>query len=202
MAAHDLDIDVPQAAGPAGSNAPLSAVRYQIDAQDRIVAVSETWAAFAVANDSPHLSEGVLGRSLWDFVGDTPTRELYQVLLARVRGGRPVRFPYRCDAPAMRRFMRMTMTLTNGGGVCFDSAILRAEPRTPQWSAPALPAGPAALLTACGWCNRIAVAGGWEEIEVAIDRLGLFGAAPPPALTHGICPACYGSFVAALDTAG
>ena len=201
MAAFHPDMDVPEAAGPADRDTTPFSVGYQIDDHDRIVAVTDTWADFAVANDASHLCEGILERSLWEFIGDSRTRELYQALLARVRAGQPARFPFRCDAPAVRRFMRMTMTPTHAGGVRFDSVLLRAEPRTPQWSLSVLPGKHATMLTACGWCNRIAVADAWEEIEVAVERLGLFGDTASTSLTHGICPACVTGFFGRLQAA-
>jgi len=173
-------------------------VRYHIDRQNRIVSLSDTWRTWAESNGAPHLADGVLGRSLWDFVGDYQTREVYRTLLARVRDGQQVRFPYRCDAPDLRRFMRMTMTSDGEGGVWFDSETLRTEPRPRCWRAPLPPEAPEMLLRACGWCKRVAVDGAWEEIEVAVARLDLFGGPATPALTHGMCPPCYEQFMSAL----
>lgn len=174
-------------------------VCYRVDAHDRIAELGDTWSAWAVENGAPQLARGVVGRSLWEFVGDPHTREVYRTLLARVRGGLVVRFPYRCDAPQMRRFMRMTLTPDGEGGVWFDSETVRTEPRTPCWLAARPTETPATVRTVCGWCKRVAVDDGWEEIEVAIARLDLFGDTGTPALSHGMCPACYATFMETLD---
>lgn len=181
---------------PASDSAtPRTTVRYRIDRHDRIVSLSDTFSAWAAENGAAHLADGVVGRSLWEFVGDYQTREVYRTLIARVREGRDLGFPYRCDAPHLRRFMRMTMWPDGEGGVWFESAILRVEPRAACWRLPDAAEATGVLLPACAWCGRVAVEGGWDEIEVAIARLDLFGDAPLPALTHGMCPTCYTAFL-------
>src|SRR5450631_2450126 len=88
----------------------MEPVSYQIDGHDDIISVNSAWKAFARSNGAPHLAEQVVGRSLWEFVSDGTTRQVYRDLLVRVRGGRTVTFSYRCDSPSLRRYMRMTMT--------------------------------------------------------------------------------------------
>jgi hypothetical protein len=177
---------------------PLS---YQIDGHDDITSVGDSWAAFAVSNGAPHLAAHVVGRSLWEFVSDATTRRVYRDLLVRVRGGRTVTFSYRCDSPSLRRFMQMTMTPRAHKGVGFDSLTLRTESRVPPLLA-ATPIGQSGtLLTACGWCNRMAVGDDWVEVESAVERLGLFGSSRLPAITHGMCPRCFARIRDELDVA-
>ncbi|MDQ3171420.1 MAG: hypothetical protein M3Q55_14895 [Acidobacteriota bacterium] len=163
---------------------------YRIDRGDVIADTNDAWAHFAQANQAPQLSD-VLGQSLWDHVSDNTTRQIYRDLIARVRAGHEVTFPYRCDAPALRRFMRMTMRPAPDRGVLFDSVIERAEARP----APPLLGGPAAgssgvIVRVCSWCKRVHVRETWQEVEVAVESLGLFDG-PAPALTHGMCEDCY-----------
>jgi len=161
-------------------------VSYRIDQDDSIAALGDDWVSFAIANDATHLAD-VTGRSLWDFVSDSTTRQVYRQLLARVRQGRTIRFSYRCDAPSLKRFMQMTMSPAPAGGVTFESATVRTEP---CGTTSALPeAGPDHLLRMCGWCKRVAVDGQWEEVECAVERSGVF-AGRPPAITHTMCPSC------------
>lgn len=48
------------------------------------------------------------------------------------------------------------------------------------------------LLRACAWCNRIDAGGDeWKEVEVAVERLGLFETDLMPQLTHTICGDCF-----------
>lgn len=164
---------------------------YRIDGRDVIAAVNDAWAPFAQANQAPQLTD-VVGQSVWDHVADDTTRQVYRDLIAGVRAGRIVTFTYRCDAPALRRFMRMTMLPEADGGVAFDSVIERAEPRPPVALLDSTSGEPSAMVVRmCSWCKRAYVEGGWHEIEIAVERLGLFSGGPMPGLTHGMCEDCY-----------
>ncbi len=50
---------------------------------------------------------------------------------------------------------------------------------------------PGGLLRVCSWCKRVAAHNEWDEVEVAVERLGLFADSPPAAITHGMCSACF-----------
>lgn len=181
---------------------PLSVdlVTYQIDDRDRIDEVSGSWPEFATANGGAPLATSVLGRSLWKFVSDETTRQVYRDLIARVRAGRTVSFSYRCDSPALRRFMRMTMSPGSNAAVIFNSVIVRTEPREPQLlTAPSI--GADDLLRICGWCKRVAIDDTWVEIEVAVDRLGIMDEQPAAGITHGMCPECVTRVAAEADAA-
>jgi hypothetical protein len=82
----------------------MAEIRYRIDAGDRISGVSDSWSPFALANDGIELARPLVGRAIWDFISGVTTRAVYLELFARVRHGRAVTFPYRCDSPALRRF--------------------------------------------------------------------------------------------------
>lgn len=179
----------------------MELVSYQIEAHDDITCVSDSWTVFAISNDAPNLTEHVVGHSLWEFVSDGTTRQVYRDLLARVRGGRTVTFSYRCDSPSLRRYMRMTMTPRAHNGVGFDSLTLRTESRTPpMFMVPAVEECDA-LLRVCSWCKRVAVADDWLEVEVAVERLGLFSNGSPVGITHGMCPACFARIMGEGDAA-
>lgn len=168
----------------------MDLISYHIDGHDEITAVSDSWTAFARSNGGADLADQVVGHSMWQFVCDDTTRQVYRDLLARVRDGRTVTFSYRCDSPALRRFMRMTMNQGPRTGVQFDSLTLRTESRVPPIVMAPASAQSDFLLRVCGWCKRVAVGAEWEEVEVAIEQLGLFGGRAPAAITHGMCPAC------------
>ena len=77
-------------------------IQYIIDAEDRIVYVSDNWWFFAEENGAdascypPHL----LGRSLWDFIDGEETRYLYGALTGKVRQAKKgIQVPIRCDSP-------------------------------------------------------------------------------------------------------
>src|SRR5947209_973097 len=85
--------------------------RFPYRVADRLVEVNDAWTRFAHNNGAPELApDAVLGRSLWTFIADPTTRRLYEALVARAREGSPRTVPYRCDVPAAKRLMRMTIT--------------------------------------------------------------------------------------------
>jgi hypothetical protein len=167
-------------------------VRYRIDEQDRIVEVDAAWGAVAVRNGAQELgSERVLGRRLWDFISDTSTHALYEQILRRVRQGRVLRFTVRCDGPAVRRVLELSIRPVNAELIEFETHTVSADPRE---HVPLLDRNEARaddFLHACAWCARIEVGGDdWREVEEAAAHLRLFERAQLPQLSHGICAVC------------
>ncbi|MGC8827572.1 MAG: PAS domain-containing protein, partial [Anaerolineae bacterium] len=167
---------------------------YQIDAGDVITTVNDAWDEFALENEAPHLTgQGVIGRSLWDFIAGEETRHLYRILFQRVREGkRPISIPFRCDAPDCRRYMEMQMIPDNAGGITFANRVLRVERRPAvrllEQGAPRSPD----FVTMCGWCKRVRLPDDrWVEVEEAIRVLHLFDERAVPQISHGICPECH-----------
>jgi len=153
--------------------------------------VSSAWEAFARANDAPDLSPArVVGSSLWDWVSGAEVQHVYRALFTRLRTQpRTLRVPFRCDSPALRRFMELALSAMPDGGVRCEARLLRAEQRTPV---PLLEAGlerGEAFLAMCSWCKRARSDGAWLELEQAIAAFDLLDDAPP-WLTHTICDAC------------
>ena len=168
-------------------------MRYWLDSADRIVRVDDAWLPFAAANGAPELTpDFVRGRPLWGFISDPTTVQLWELILARVRGGAAVAVQIHCDAPDRRRLVRLTPTLDESGLICIASESLAEEPR-PAAALLELRRGTrsAELLTSCSWCKRFQLpAGEWVEVEAAVVALGLFEHGAPPAVTHGICARC------------
>lgn len=178
-------------------------VVYEIDSTDRIVRVNPAWSVAAAAAGVPGLQETlVVGRSLWDFVDDPTTRQLFAAMLVRARAGAPpLGFGFRCDTPAERRLMRMVIAGQPGARVSFEVTLIAVQPRPPV---ALLEAGTPrrGLVRMCGWCKRIPTpAGEWLEIEDAMQVLDLLDAPPLPALTHGICPHCHAAVLRTLESA-
>lgn len=174
---------------------PEPDIRYTIDAHDVIEAVSDSWYPFADGNEGAQLSStNVIGRSLWDFIADTPTREIYRQMIARVRQGRQTQFTLRCDGPTDRRLLSMTVTRRALDAIEFETKVLQSEHREAvpllMHDAPRS----SDILTVCAWCNRVDVGDGttseWVEVEVAMERLRLFERDQMPQLSHSICDAC------------
>jgi hypothetical protein len=170
---------------------------YEVDRDGIITRVGGAWEAFARANGAPTLAgAAVVGRSLRLSIAESTTRLLYDALLVRVRGGRRVTVPFRCDGPAVRRFMELVMTPGPEDGVRFEAVLLSAEPRHPVSLLDASVPRSADLVKMCAWCRKVAVGERWCEVEEAVAALGLFGAPVLPAITHGICPACNAAVLA------
>ncbi len=175
------------------------ALTYAIDDEDRLVKVDEGFYRFAEENGWDEVGDS-LGRSLWDFVAGEELKKLQRMLLRRLRSEvRSIELPFRCDSPEMRREMMVRIVAhTSGRAVLFAAFMLSEEERdVPQ---PMLnPNSPRnhETLTMCGWCDRFLVDGEWVEIEVAVERLGLFQQAELPKIDHDICPDCSEMLLAA-----
>ncbi len=175
---------------------------YRVDARDEIVSVSESWDAFASANaGGPLTAREVVGHPLWDFVTDATTRQIYRQVLARIRSGGSVQFPFRCDSPACRRRLEMTVAATGDGGAEFRSRTLSLEDRSEQPLVGASATEGGGLLRVCGWCKQVDADGQWLEVEEAMVVLQLLERVVLPRITHGICPACHDRMLATLEAA-
>ena len=180
----------------------MSELEYRVNAEDQISSVNEDWLSFAEANGGhPLLPPGILGRSLWEFIGDMETQHLYRVLHRRVRTlGKPVRLSFRCDAPERRRLLQLDILPHRDQELLYRVRTLRQEFREPV---PLLdPERPRdeSFVSMCGWCKRVAVASrGWLEVEEAVAALALFDTPRPPQLTHGVCEECSEGLSAILE---
>lgn len=169
---------------------------YRIDISDNIIHINEDWLAFAFENGAPALTPGaVLNKPLWDFIAGREARHLYRMLTQRARlTGKEMTFPFRCDSPGCRRFMEMRVSaaINGSGSVDFRCRLLKLELRPYMLLLdPEAPRSPE-FLTICSWCKQVRLEGDrWVEVEEAVTRLGLFGRAELPQLTHGMCPGCY-----------
>lgn len=179
---------------------PGNEICYRLNDRDEIVSVNEAWDAFASANSAGHMTAShVVGRPLWGFITDHTTRLLYRDILARVRGGHPVRFVFRCDSPDCRRLLEMEASGGPDGLIKFRSRTLSVEERQPQALLEPDRPHSEALLRVCGWCKKVDVGGRWAEVEEGVSLLGLFEHSILPKVTHAICEACYERMVATLD---
>ena len=167
-------------------------VSYRIGGDNRFTWVSDEWEEFARENGAEHLgSEQVLGRSLFAFISGAETEYIYYLLLDELRTvGRTVNVPFRCDSPALRRFMRLEMSPLPDQAVEFVSSLVREEPRP---EVPFLDTGAARTvdaMTICSWCKRVRVGRGWLDLESAVERLDLFRSRRLPQQNHCVCRHC------------
>jgi hypothetical protein len=180
----------------------MSELEYCVNAEDKISSVNHEWLSFAEANEGRTLlPPGILGRSLWAFVGDMETQHIYGVLHRRVRAhGRSVRLSFRCDAPERRRLLQLDILPQRDQELLYRVRTLKQEfrelvplldPRRPRQES---------FVRMCGWCKRVAVGPRkWLEVEEAVAALDLFDEPRPPQLTHGICESCSDRLSAVLN---
>jgi hypothetical protein len=174
-------------------------IHYRLNERDEIVFVNGTWDEFASANSGESLTAPqVLGRLLWGFITDRTTRALYRDVLARARGGFPVRFAIRCDSPACRRLLEMEIACGPENLVEFRVRTLSEEKRPSQLLFDPNQPRSEELVLVCGWCKKVHVGDRWAEVEEAVSLLGLFERKLLPDVTHGICEDCYARVAATL----
>ena len=168
---------------------------YQVDADDRITNVSNAWLHFATENGVTSLGrDDVVGRRLWEFIGDLETRHLYGLIFERVRATQASRLiPFRCDSPDCRRFMELEIAAAPDGRLDLAGRLLRKEARSRVDLLDPSHERSGDLLSICGWCKRVETTvddGEWCEVEDAVARLGLFDSPRLPQLSHVTCPEC------------
>ncbi len=163
---------------------------YRVDAQDRIIYANAAWRAFAKRNGASRLCEEVIGSSLWAHLHGKEVRDLYRLLVDRVRQDRRTRtFPFRCDSPTIRREMEMSICALRGRAVEFRCRLVCEQPRdyvsilddnarrSRQW------------IVVCAWCRKVK-SPKWVDLAEAITLSRLFNHGLPPQISHGICQGC------------
>ena len=180
-------------------------VHYRLDAANRILSVNEAWDAFALRNDGEHLvGAAIVGQSLFDFITDPTTRQLYHTMLDRVRERRsPLMVHFRCDAPGRRREMVLEIRPADDEtSVELVARTLHVDDRTTVALIDANAPRDGRILRMCGWCKRVHLpTNAWVEVEEAIAPLGIFAGTTVPQLSHGICEQCETAALRALDGA-
>ncbi len=176
-------------------------VRFSIDASDRIVDVGDDWDSFALENDAQAdlFSDEILHRSFWDFISDDTLEHVYPRMITMVRAGESLDFAFRCDSPALRRFLTLRMRPTGSGGVEFETETVRTEEREFQPLFNKQGAKVGELVVACSWCNKIRTGMNvWQEAEDAVAALGLFENQVTRPLSHSMCEVCYEAVTAKM----
>lgn len=174
---------------------------YEVSPDDRLISVGDSWDDFALANNGHAiLAQNVIQRPLWDFLRGETLREVYRLILKRVRNGYDFSFDYRCDSPGSRRHLRMEMTLIRKVIVHFRSISLHEEKRSHVPLFPPYTTQSKNFLLVCSWCNKVQVNQVWVEIEVALERLSLLQSHQYPQLSHGMCETCYNTMLTRLMT--
>ena len=165
---------------------------YRIGPDGALLAVDDGWTAFALENGAPELvPPAPLGRSIFEAIAGADVRALYRTLFERARASaKPVSFTFRCDAPTLKRTLRMVMTPERSGAFTLATALIAAEPRAYAAVLDVAVHDRQGFVTLCAWCSRVRVGSAWVDLDEAIDALGVMAGDAPPAVTHGICGDC------------
>jgi hypothetical protein len=179
----------------------LMVVGYRIDGSDVVTRVEEGWAEFARDNGAPELADPPFDRTLWSYIDRAEIRELWQLLVQRVRSlQKEARVPFRCDAPHAKRWFEMTIAPEADGGVQFRSVLVFEESRSPvALLDPHIErAADAPTVALCSWCGRGQHGAHWLDVEELLQAGRLLERTSMPPISYGICSACRDEMAAEL----
>ncbi len=181
---------------------PKLSTQYELDASNRIAAISDGWDEFATANGGQlTLAADVLGQEIWGFIaGETP-RTIFRAIYQTVREqNAEFRLEFRCDAPEVRRYMEMVVEPLSEQWLRVSNWTLRLEPREPVSLPVPAHAPREQFVVICSNCNKIQVNGYlWLELEEALGRVDEFFYDTSIGISHGYCRDCYKLLLSRLD---
>jgi hypothetical protein len=165
---------------------------YTIDESDLVVSVDDRWIQFAQLNGGTELTRSaVIGRSIWDFIGGSDTRNLYQAVFERVRSENlSIKLPYRCDSPGLLRHMELEIGVGADKNLNLSGRLLRQENRGPSPSTDGSTALPEHNFLMCSFCKRVQESGEWINPEVVIRKFHVFEAANEKKIEYSVCETC------------
>lgn len=181
----------------------LDGIAFVVDRGGRIVTHSRrAWDESCADGNAPELAEpgGVVGRPLAGFVTPGEVRSMVERQLAAVLGGSgPIVYHFRCDAPEVRREMRMSISSLGGEasprGALFQSIVLRQVMRPPMniFDHKALERHLAEqqdipIVTMCAYCQRIRADAADRFVEA--EDYYRAGGSSEVRVSHGVCPDC------------
>lgn len=195
----------------------LEGIVYIVDRDYRIVDFGRPhWRGFAMAAGAEPLlaDENVIGHSILDFIKGPEVQEAYRRYMDNLfKGLSPeVVLPFRCDAPELERLCRLSIfplaERELPDHLVVQSLILseRLRPRMDLFrfetygNAAGLP-----ILAMCSYCQNIRMPAGSEEGSGEWGGAELYyrrGGTSWVAITHTICPACFGAYVRPYYGAG
>ena len=193
------------AADAGGDTGAGTVVEYWIDAEDEILVVGADWSSFARANQAPELADTTPDRTLWSYFDGDEVRDLWRLLVARVRATRAAaQVPLRCDSPDMRRWFEVTITPGHDDVLLFRSTLVFEEPRETVALLDAFGRRDpdAAGVPVCSWCGDAHDGDTWRPVEDVVRERRLLERELLPPICHGVCPTCSELMRSDLLTAG
>lgn len=168
-------------------------IQYRIDGTNRIQFINEAWFEFAAQNGAEELnSDYILGNLIWKFIAGKEVMQLYDLIFKAVRKThKDAVFSFRCDSPAYRRYLRLTVSPLPDEALMLSTEQIREVSRSPVPLLDLDTARGEEYLTICSWCIKARLPSEkWVELEEAVNHFDLLARKDFPKLTHGICPEC------------
>lgn len=170
---------------------PQTVIDYRIDRKDRIVTVSGNWQTFAMENGGSSSLMNIVGQSLWDHICDKDTQDIYIMLLDAVRAsGSGLSFPYRCDSPCVKRYMRLTITAEPDSGIAFRSEILKIEPMARPVYFDITSSYKIKQVHVCSSCRKVKAGESWLEVADAFETGDLTATKSRFLAIYRMCSTC------------
>lgn len=191
----------------------LDGTAYLSDRDGTITSVGQQgWLEFA--NDTDALirdSKMVVGKKLFDMIRGESVKNSYRQLheSAWLRRRKRITFDYRCDSPAVRREMRMSISSIHRNDVTiallYQSQIVSETARVPmmffseqKWLQEGSSYDKSKILKLCSYCHDVNWPIGadienqvWISPEEYYQRLG----PTDVMISHGVCPTCFDKIV-------
>lgn len=178
---------------------------YELDGDDRIIAASENWDDFALANAGGKVVFAkVRDTKIWDHIADSGTADMYAKVFAQARKGKPVKFFLRCDSPAVKRMLAVTVeNIGEDGRLRISTLVFRADIREEIELRADDDDRPALKIPACSWCEKVRLPEiDWQEVEHATAWLDDHDLSTKCQMSYTICPNCRSSIDQQLQLAG
>lgn len=183
----------------------VDGISYAVDADDRIVAVGRReWDRCAVADGVPEpRSDSLVGRHLFEFVGDPELRKAYRVLADRIIStGEPAVFAARYGSPGIAREVRLSVERLplsdHEAGLLFHVRVFGGA------AAPCLDVldiegllsaikqgSDLPIVTVCSYCQQIRRPGSRDEDDwIPAEEYCRLGGSLHARISHGVCDEC------------
>ncbi|MCC9603240.1 PAS domain-containing protein [Stieleria sp. JC731] len=172
----------------------LPVVQYAIDKEDCLLDLNDQWTEFAVSNDAGAKlrPESVIGKPIWDYIRDPDLQTIYQRLIAQVRKhGFEIVFPFRCDSPLFRRYMRMSMSKRDDGSILFVSRTEEIVKRSESEIRVGRAYSGSRIVRQCSMCNLFQLSDKtWGEADQLVLQDNTLAGNAQPSLIWGVCEPC------------
>lgn len=173
------------------------AIIYGLDDQLRLQLLNNAWFRFARHNNAPldFNKRFTLGASYADALPDTVRDFFVDHIREAIAAHKPWAFDYQCPSPSLYRDFRMqVLPMADQRGCLVSNALIVEMPHPDEPTALAdMRASyfdPSDMIVQCCNCRRtqrVDRPNRWDWVPELVKNL-------PPRTSHGLCPACSGSF--------